>query len=417
MPALLFSLLSCCAGLSIAFISIPSSPPKVKYLTNIPLTQRSGNGFSFAGKGRSQRIIGPLHLLRLYSTQQQSGVLPAGTVVKHGTTSDILPQIFANGLLPSGAVPRGNILRSTFEPKPSVDGVYVAKSYAAYSAALIRFTSTMNFILSHGSDFGTLPDLIPLPVVLSIKIQEDCPFVADEDYLQVDEDLKGQPAQAWVKYGSIAIRRNGGIPAAWIESVECPHVLSESAIMLAMTEIHAMALGPVGKWELVPLIISSLKRANSRDIVHWQSLRTLMDDVYKLVYAYDLCPSPESAQVSSLLWFESMTTVETDATLMYLTPSTRVVLGDTHQASGWLHQEGYPPTALQTPLVSKLTGVPSEWSACFAVPVKGAGFARPKKMPRKVQDQRTAMLKAAYARVLMDLCTFFVTGTNLPMRS
>lgn len=171
----------------------------------------------------------------------------------------------------------------------------------------------------------------------------------------------------------------------------------------------------MGIWDQVPQILGFLKEANSSDLAHWQSLRKLMDDAFKMVYAYDLCPSPKSADNSSLLRFESMATVETDTSLMYLTPTSRLVLGDLEQAAGWLHGDSFHPNALQRPLVSKLAGVPSEWSACFAVSAKEATLWHPMELRRQTQDQRTAMLMTAYARVIMDLFTFFTQGCRLPI--
>jgi hypothetical protein len=108
-------------------------------------------------------------------------ILPAGTLVKHGITSDVLSSILSKGVLPSGSVSAG-MLRDRYEKQPIGSGVYVANSYAAYASALISFTSKVVLILTNGLPFK--PELIPLPIVLNIRLDDDCMSKADEDYAQ-----------------------------------------------------------------------------------------------------------------------------------------------------------------------------------------------------------------------------------------
>ena len=104
-------------------------------------------------------------------SRRSKAVLPAGTVVKHGTTSDVLKQILREGVRPSGSVSAG-FTRDMFEVRPTSDAVYVSSSYVAYAAALISFTSKMCIQVTSG--FSLDRDLVPLPVVLNIRLQEDC---------------------------------------------------------------------------------------------------------------------------------------------------------------------------------------------------------------------------------------------------
>lgn len=67
-------------------------------------------------------------------------------------------------------------------------GVYVAKSFVAYSTALVAFTSKAGPCIMHG-DFSLDKDLVP-PVVLNIRLQESCTLTADEDYLRLEPKLR-----------------------------------------------------------------------------------------------------------------------------------------------------------------------------------------------------------------------------------
>eukprot|EP00966_Prymnesium_polylepis_P191571 4439408-Prymnesium_polylepis.1 len=216
----------------------------------------------------------------------RAAVLPAGTVVKHGTTSDVLQQILVQGLCQSGSVSAG-LLRDKFETRPTTKGVYVAKSYAAYGTALVGFTSKMAVCVTTGFEWD--PAKVPLPVVLNIRLQEECVLGPDEDYLKLDKELMKQfkktatrgnaVERLWQKYGSGAIMRENGIPATWIESVECPHVPTATCLERACTNgilPSPQSLQPYGRWDRIPAVRDTFVEGDA------QSLQELMDDAFKL---------------------------------------------------------------------------------------------------------------------------------------
>ena len=63
--------------------------------------------------------------------------------------------------------------------------MYVAESYVAYSTALVGFTCKMSSFLMSGE--AGIP---PFPVVLNLRLQEDCVLGPDEDYLKLDQKLE-----------------------------------------------------------------------------------------------------------------------------------------------------------------------------------------------------------------------------------
>jgi hypothetical protein len=239
--------------------------------------------------------------------------LPAGTLVKHGTTSDVLSSIRSNGICSSGTFSAG-MLRDAWEKKATTSGVYVAESFPAYSSALISFSSKVALMMQYG--FPVEPDLVPIPIVINIRLQEDCMFKADEDYVAWDKTVrkateksigrkggkkKKEDDDIWNKFGSASILREGGIPPDWIESIECPHVLHSLDAEKAFEFLNLDPTDPSfnGRWNLVPMAIDQEKQFG-------RSMQAIMDDMFKLVYAYDLTPPALLENISLKEAFESM---------------------------------------------------------------------------------------------------------------
>jgi hypothetical protein len=149
--------------------------------------------------------------------------LPAGTHVKHGTTSDVLPSILTHGLLPSGIGESSSVLRG-FEPTPAATGcVYVAESAVAYSTALVAFSAKTVQVRVSGAGMPPKPDDVPVPVVLSIRLREDCVLTLDEDYLRCGQSCSRLAARAGDPRGrrrqprsgaSMAVGRSGARAAS-----------------------------------------------------------------------------------------------------------------------------------------------------------------------------------------------------------
>ncbi len=77
--------------------------------------------------------------------------------------------------------------------------------------------------------FPLEPELIPIPIVLNIRLDEDCMYKVDEDYVQflgrpLDKEKKISGRRkgknkidnvvCWDKFGSAAILKDGGIDGA-----------------------------------------------------------------------------------------------------------------------------------------------------------------------------------------------------------
>ena len=193
--------------------------------------------------------------------------LPAGTLVKHGTTTNNLRKILKYGLLPRNIEGRSEFRKLTEHTPITKDGVYVGSCYIAYNASMHLFLSniqalikskeiascrfdsiknkmmdTMQFVGYKGDDLEEDIDILlykyvnkdkklieacGLPIVLNIKLKENVSIRADEDCLRVRfqstsnnkrlMEFSAEPS--WNEYGSAVILRS--IPADWIETFEC----------------------------------------------------------------------------------------------------------------------------------------------------------------------------------------------------
>lgn len=221
--------------------------------------------------------------------------LPAGSRVKHGTTSDALSSILQHGLKPSGEVVRLQG-RDKLEDAPESSGVYVSSCHGASAACYRNFSaqfyhhakswcpdaaSAINELLRLDATSNATFDLFPgkgtddeklrvalrkarmlltrpdaavrrigVPIVVNATLQEDCRTGAsDEDYLNCLPDW--QPAftaagPIWSEFGSAAIVRS--IPPGWISSVEYPE-LSER---YPTFDSHMRLLdSPVEEWRAI----------------------------------------------------------------------------------------------------------------------------------------------------------------------
>lgn len=171
--------------------------------------------------------------------------LRKGTVVKHGTNLSRLRSILSNGLHPAAA---RHEMRISNEHQPEIQGIYVGNltayfgAYAAYSAELVPFMSTQDYLRAmlclsdlHAIKTFELTDApLDLPVVLRIRIKEDCELYGDEDYVQDGAIPVGQKVptellisdakRVWDKWQTGCLIRSGGIPADWIEAIEHPRL-------------------------------------------------------------------------------------------------------------------------------------------------------------------------------------------------
>ena len=159
-------------------------------------------------------------------------ILPAGTSVKHGTTSRSLRHILASGLVPGTG---RHELREVSEDKPeSADGIYVGDLMAHFGATAAFGAASHDLLTKVGL---TLPipeyvrEEVVVPVVLHVELQADCELLADEDFVMFPEGtarsysrelLAGAAEQVWTEYRSGAIVRSGGIPPDWILKFEFP---------------------------------------------------------------------------------------------------------------------------------------------------------------------------------------------------
>jgi len=188
--------------------------------------------------------------------------IPAGTKVKHGTSSNNLRRILEEGIIPGNQQGRSEFPSIEAAPRPASNGVYVASCYAAYWSSLYNFT--VSFCALYGVSFPwskrlgyglrlmlarlpligsdermfrilrqqaldkyvnldkVLVEACGLPVVLNITLREDVQIQADEYYVPTanpDENaLSEVSGSIWMKYGSTVLLHK--IPPSWIDSVE-----------------------------------------------------------------------------------------------------------------------------------------------------------------------------------------------------
>ena len=347
-------------------------------------------------------------------------MLPAGTVVQHGTTSDVLKQILKEGIRPSGSVSAG-FARDIFEARPTRAAVYVSSSYTAYATALISFSSKMSEQVNSG--FSLDPELVPIPVVLNIRLQEDCVLAPDEDYLKLGkqyiESKNGDVVEElWRKFGSGAILRDGGLPADWIESVECPHVPTalclERAFCLDMVDLQCNSHG---NWPAMPILYSAIARegigcnsavledlgCSSADLLNDRdSLKQVVDDVFKLIHAYALAQTDDKA-IETHASIEKYESDDGDA-VAYVTPllSGPFELGRRRKddSETWRGRS----------IGITLSGKPPDWDLLNPDDPRLTWF------DHSLEESRTkkiAQLKAGYARLLWDCARFFLTVLKL----
>lgn len=173
-------------------------------------------------------------------------ILPKGTLVKHGTTLCQLPSIMKLGIKGGGEYRDENRVRR--ELTPEISGVYVGNViayFAAYSAYSSKICSELNFsdyqkaLRLHennpkGFESLEIPVHLPatLPIILNIRLAEDCILYADEDFVddgraplnkKIPKDrLVTEAEKVWINWQTGCLVRVGGIPSKWIKKIEYP---------------------------------------------------------------------------------------------------------------------------------------------------------------------------------------------------
>lgn len=178
--------------------------------------------------------------------------LKKGTLVKHGTTSRSLQGILNKGIHPKAYQYH---FRNTIEEAPTTDQAVYVGQHMAYCAAMLSFMDLMM------TDAGMAPskNTSALPIVLNIKLGDDCLVVADEDFVLLDKHdqygrlpnkykdeffnaTREEGLRNWEEYGTAGIIRPNGIPATWIESFEHPMLKLEKNAEI-LSDIELMLLG------------------------------------------------------------------------------------------------------------------------------------------------------------------------------
>jgi hypothetical protein len=201
-------------------------------------------------KRKQNRRPGRLKKLEaLYDEDENKYYLPAGTIVKHGTSTNNLRSILSHGVQP--AFQQGRIGRTDITTNS--DGVYVGSCYLAYRTSILNcfagFTilceddsgvnipilynhpsldenDTLAFLTQYRKRAMTryvTPkkyhiDNCGLPVVLNITLKEDVYIEADEDYVDIRLESPAIAKEVWEQFGSTVLMQS--IPARWISSVE-----------------------------------------------------------------------------------------------------------------------------------------------------------------------------------------------------
>ncbi|MDN7542315.1 MULTISPECIES: hypothetical protein [Burkholderia] len=211
-----------------------------------------------------------------------SFVLKKGTIVNHGTSLARLPMILEHGLLRGSEREQGRLLT---EPTPESTGIYVGE-LMAYLAAYAQYSSEVSPHLDHpavfeagnhfmagdhrtirGIDFPTAPKT--LPVVLKIQLGEECPLLADEDFVadgtypvgeKVPESvLRDEAQRTWARWGSGVLSRD--VPPSWIVALEHPRVVT-------LDNVNTMAQQVFADCELIAAgMMQSYKIGNPADLI------------------------------------------------------------------------------------------------------------------------------------------------------
>jgi hypothetical protein len=190
-------------------------------------------------------------LKALYDENKNKYYLPAGTIVKHGTTTNNLKSILKNGIRPAFQQGRTGRMDKTI----NLDGVYVGSCYLPYRTCLMNFLSGFHPLIGDNVDkvYGTShsvdkndiltmsreraiiryvtprKDLVEncgLPAVLNITLKEDVYIEPDEDFVprfylpeNIGHDFSPKVAElVWEQFGTTVLMQS--IPSDWISSIE-----------------------------------------------------------------------------------------------------------------------------------------------------------------------------------------------------
>ncbi|MCU6433948.1 hypothetical protein LPB67_09225 [Undibacterium sp. Jales W-56] len=191
-----------------------------------------------------------------------SFTLPAGTLVKFGTISTRLYPILRHGIHADAI--RASLHADAGQPGVA-DGIYVGELMAYFAActAFCHATSSLhaayeatlgNFVQALQNAHGQKPEMpeleeiaaqAGLPIILEIELAEDCAVHADEVFVEAEK-----AERSWKLWRSVAIVREGGIPAQWIKQFYFPRLLdykdvgsSRNPRMLEQTADSALMVG------------------------------------------------------------------------------------------------------------------------------------------------------------------------------
>lgn len=186
-------------------------------------------------------------------------VLKKGTIVGHGTSLARLTDILQQGLRRGAERDPGRVIT---EVSPESQGVYVGDlmayfgAYAQYSSEVAPIMYDMNvakanmeLIMSGDARHLLHADLpaVPLtfPVVIKIRLEEDCELVADEDFVADGkypvnqkvplEMLRDEAKVVWERWRTGVILRD--IPPSWFVSIEHPRVVTTDSFFQGMKQV------------------------------------------------------------------------------------------------------------------------------------------------------------------------------------
>ena len=231
----------------------------------------------------------------LYDENEDRYYLPAGTIVKHGTTTNNLRSILENGIRP--AFQQGRLGRT--DKTRNSGGVYVGSCYLPYRTCLMNFYTGFsplvkddidrwrntshpvdkNITLTMARESATARYVTPgkdlvencgLPAVLNITLKEDVYIEPDEDfvprvYLPENAGHNFVPAVAklvWETFGTTVLMKS--IPADWISSIE-------------FLEPHRPPSFVVEKYSLLEGTVSSLSGEEANDWLLYNKIKAEED--------------------------------------------------------------------------------------------------------------------------------------------
>jgi hypothetical protein len=262
--------------------------------------------------------------------------LPAGTQVKHGTTTNNLRSIFQKGILPGD---RGKG-RSKNRPEPELQqGVYAASCYLAYVMTTVNlmfslrehkqrrrlsFLDCVKYMLSSSTREGALSNLRDIaqkllgevddnilqnfgfPCVLNIVLQEDVAIRADEDFLDKSRKAEERVVRdaagfVWEHFGSCILLVDK-VPASWIKSVEIVETDHRNEYWELM--LYLVSENPILELALLTARKKSLHEEKQFDGNKMNSKMRIEQDIKNLRLARSICQQDKFE--ARKLWHEQV---------------------------------------------------------------------------------------------------------------